>query len=112
MYQLSEEHIMLRNMVRDLAADKVAPRAAEIDEQDEFPWDLKELFAANDLLALPFPEKYGGTGSDSLMFCLAMEEIARVSASASMVPGDHALGSYPLVIGCGAEQRERFFPAP
>ncbi len=71
MYQLTDEHVMMRDMARDLAEDKDAPRAAELDERDEFAWDLKLVLASNDLLALPFPERYGGTGTDSLTLYLS-----------------------------------------
>ena len=65
-YRLTEEQMLLRDAVRTLADERVAPRAAEIDQTGEFPEDLRQLLAAQDILALPFPEEYGGLGGDLL----------------------------------------------
>jgi len=74
MYSLTEEQRMLRDMVRDLAQKVIAPRAAEVDETGEYPWDIKEALARQELLALPFPEEYGGAGADMLTLCLVVEQ--------------------------------------
>ena len=65
-YRLTEEQALLRDAVRTLADERVAPRAAEIDRTGEFPQDLRQLLAAQDILALPFPEEYGGLGGELL----------------------------------------------
>ena len=70
-YRLTDDQAALRDAVRVLADERIAPRAAEIDRTAEFPWDVKELLAAHDILALPFPESYGGLGGDLLTVCLA-----------------------------------------
>ncbi|HEY8818470.1 MAG TPA: acyl-CoA dehydrogenase family protein, partial [Candidatus Limnocylindrales bacterium] len=70
-YRLTEEQTLLRDAVRILADERVAPRAAEIDKTGEFPQDLRELLAAQDILALPFPAEHGGLGGDLLTVCLA-----------------------------------------
>ncbi|MEW6230728.1 MAG: acyl-CoA dehydrogenase [Chloroflexota bacterium] len=101
---------MLQAVVRELAQEKIAPRAAEIDDKGEYPWDMKELLARQDLLALPFPEKYGGTGSDLFTFCLVVEEIAKVCASSSLIVLVQALGSFPILIAGTETQKQRYFP--
>ena len=75
--QLIDEEKMMIDMVRDLAREKVAPRAAEIDAQGEFPWDMKELLAEQDILGMPFPEEYGGLGSSELSILMVIEELAQ-----------------------------------
>src|SRR5258708_5896185 len=74
--EASSEEAMLLEMVRDLARERVAPRAAEIDARGEFPWDLKELLAKQDILGMPFPEEYGGPGSCELTSLKTIEELA------------------------------------
>ncbi|HLE78933.1 MAG TPA: acyl-CoA dehydrogenase family protein, partial [Candidatus Limnocylindrales bacterium] len=75
--RLTEEQVLLRDTVRDLAVARIAPRAAEIDRTGEFPEDIRQLLAAQDVLALPFPVDHGGVGGDLLTVCLAIEQIAR-----------------------------------
>ena len=70
-------------MIRQIVAVRVAPRAAEIDAKGEYPWDIRRLFAEQDVLGLPFPEEYGGTGTGTLMLNVAMEEVARACASSA-----------------------------
>jgi alkylation response protein AidB-like acyl-CoA dehydrogenase len=110
MYELTEEHIMLRNMVREIAQEKVAPRAAEIDEKAEWPWDIVEVLAAADLFGLPFPEQYGGTGTDLLSFLIVIEELSKACASTGLMIAVQGLGSFPIVIAGSDEQKQRWFP--
>ncbi|TAK31678.1 MAG: acyl-CoA dehydrogenase [Chloroflexota bacterium] len=110
MYELTQEHIMLRNMVRDLAQNKVAPRAAEIDEKAEWPWDIADALASADLFGLPFPEQYGGTGTDLLSLVIVVEELAKVCASTALMIGGQGLGSFPIAIAGTEEQKQRWFP--
>ena len=98
-FTLPEEHEMLREAVRELAEDKIAPRAAEIDETGEFPWDVYEALRANDFHAIHIPEEYGGQGGDALAACLVIEEVARVCASSSLIPAVNKLGTMPLIVG-------------
>ena len=79
-YRLTEEQQMLRDAVRVLADEQIAPRAAEIDRTAEFPWDVKELLASHDILGLPFPTEYGGLGGELLTIAW------RSSKSAGRVP--------------------------
>jgi alkylation response protein AidB-like acyl-CoA dehydrogenase len=80
-YRLTEDQALLREAVRVLADEQVAPRAAEIDRTGEFPEDLRQLLAAQDILALPFPEEHGGLGGDLLTLCLAVEQLSRACAT-------------------------------
>lgn len=109
MRQLTEEQKMLLDMVRKFAQEKIAPRAAEIDEKGEYPWDIKEAMAKLDLLALPFPEEYGGTGSDLLTICMVIEEIAKVCVTSSLIVAIQSLGSLPITISGTPEQKKRYF---
>ena len=79
-------------MVRELVAEKVAPRAAEIDATGEFPWDIKELFAQNDLLGIPIPAEYGGLGGTFLTYVKVVEEIAKACASSALIVAVQELG--------------------
>ncbi|MGQ9556370.1 MAG: acyl-CoA dehydrogenase [Desulfurispora sp.] len=110
-YRLSEDLEMLRRTVAKMAEDRVAPRAAEIDEQDAYPWDLKELFAEQGLLGAGVPEEYGGTGIGLPAVCLIVEEIARVSASASLIVAAQELGLMPILVGGSEEQKRKYLPA-
>ena len=98
-YRLTEEQALLRDAVRTLADERVAPRAAEIDRTGEFPEDLRQLLAEQDILALPFPTEYGGLGGDLLTVCLAVEQLSRACATTGLILAVHELASLPLVIG-------------
>ena len=110
-YRLSEDQLMLRDAVRVLADERIAPRAAEVDRTSEFPQDVRELLASHDILGLPFPEAYGGLGVDLLTICLAIEQISRVCASSGLILAVQALGSLPLMLAGTDEQRSRWFPS-
>ena len=76
-YALSDDQCAFRDTIRQIVRERVAPRAAEIDAKAEYPWDLRKLFAEQDLLGLPFEEEYGGTGTGTLMLNIAIEEVAQ-----------------------------------
>jgi alkylation response protein AidB-like acyl-CoA dehydrogenase len=107
--RLTEEQVALRDAVRELADERIAPRAAEIDQKAEFPWDVVELLAKHDVLALAFPEPYG-LGGDLLSVCLAVEQVSRVCATSGLIVAVHALSALPLMLAGTDEQRERWFP--
>jgi alkylation response protein AidB-like acyl-CoA dehydrogenase len=109
-YRLTEDQAALRDAVRVLADEKIAPRAAEIDRTAEFPWDVKELLAAHDILSLPYPESYGGLGGELLTVCLAVEQISRVCATSGLILAVQELASLPLLLAGTDEQKERWFP--
>jgi alkylation response protein AidB-like acyl-CoA dehydrogenase len=108
--QLTEEQSALRDAVAELADEQVAPRAAEIDAKAEFPWDMVELLAHHDVLALPFPTEHGGLGGDLVSVLLAIEELSRVSAAVGLILGVHELAALPLLNGGTDEQKKRWVP--
>jgi alkylation response protein AidB-like acyl-CoA dehydrogenase len=97
-YQLSEEQQQLRAAVRQLAEDKIAPRAADIDESGEFPHDVLAALVRGGFHAVHVPEEYGGMGADALSACIVIEEVARVCASSSLIPAVNKLGSQPVIL--------------
>ena len=107
---LTEEQAALRDAVRELADERVAPRATEIDAKAEFPWDIVELLAKHDILALPYPAEYGGLGGDMLSVLLAIEELSRVSATTGLILAVHELSALPLLHAGTAEQKQRWAP--
>jgi alkylation response protein AidB-like acyl-CoA dehydrogenase len=109
-YRLTEEQQLLRDAVRTLADDRVAPRAGDIDRTGEFPQDLRELLAAQDILALPFPAEHGGLGADLLTICLAVEQLSRACATTGLILAVHELASLPLLLAGTDEQRARWVP--
>jgi alkylation response protein AidB-like acyl-CoA dehydrogenase len=100
----------LRDTIRELVKGRVEPRASEIDAKAEYPWDIRELFAEHDILALPIPAEYGGTGTGTLMVSVAIEEIAKACATSSLILAAHELGTLPIRLFGTAEQRQRFLP--
>jgi alkylation response protein AidB-like acyl-CoA dehydrogenase len=108
--RLTEDQRALRDLVRTLADERVAPRAAEVDRAGEFPWDLKELLAAHDILALPFPERFGGLGGELLPVCLAVEQLSRACATTGLILAVQELGALPLLLAGSEEQQARWFP--
>ena len=107
---LNDEQRALRDAVRELAEDKIAPRAAAIDASGEFPHDVVKLLAEHDILALPFPVEYGGLGGDMISVLVVIEEISRVDASCGLIPAVQELGSLPLLHGGTGDQKKRWVP--
>jgi alkylation response protein AidB-like acyl-CoA dehydrogenase len=109
-YRLTDDQAALRDAVRVLADERIAARAAEVDRTGEFPWDIKELLASHDILALPYPEEHGGLGGELLTVCLAVEQISRVCATSWRILAVQELASLPLLLAGTDEQKERWFP--
>jgi alkylation response protein AidB-like acyl-CoA dehydrogenase len=109
-FALSEEHQALREAVRALADDKIAPRAAEVDETGEFPWDVHEALAKADLAAVHIPEAYGGAGADAIATAIVIEEVARACAASSLIPAVNKLGTVPLLLAGSEELKQRYLP--
>src|SRR5580704_6653925 len=106
----NDEEAMILEMVRELVAEKIAPRAAEIDATGEFPWDVKELFAQNDLLGIPIPSEYGGLGGTFATYVKVVEEVAKACASSALIIAVQELGALPILIGGSEEQKQRYVP--
>ena len=96
--------------MRQLADERIAPRAAEIDAKAEFPWDLKELLAEHDLLGTGFEERHGGTALDGIGQAIVVEEVARADATTSLIPVIQKLGALPIMLAGSEEQKDRYFP--
>ncbi len=109
-YRLTDDQSALRDAVRVLADERIAPRAAEIDRTAEFPWDVKEILASHDILSLPYPASHGGLGGELLTVCLAIEQISRVCATSGLILAVHELASLPLLLAGTDEQKDRWFP--
>jgi alkylation response protein AidB-like acyl-CoA dehydrogenase len=107
---LTDEQREIRDLVRTLARERVAPRAAEIDKQGEFPWDMVELFKEHELFGLPFEERYGGTGTGALMVLVAIEELSKVCATTGLILAVQELGSLGIKLAGTQEQKQRFLP--
>ena len=108
--QLNDEQRELRDLVRSLARDRIAPRAAEIDESHEFPWDVVDLYREHGLFGLLFEEEWGGTGTGTLLALVAIEEISKVCATSGLLLAVQELGSLGLKLAGTQEQQERYLP--
>jgi len=109
-FRLTEEQEMLRASVRALAEDKIVPRAAEIDESGEFPWDVHQALVASDFHAVHVPEAYGGAGADAVSVCLVIEEVARACASSSLIPAVNKLGTMGMILAGSEDLKHRYLP--
>jgi alkylation response protein AidB-like acyl-CoA dehydrogenase len=108
--RLTPEQRELRELVRVLARERIAPRAAEIDESHEFPWDVVELYRENDIFGLFFAEEHGGLGTGTLLALIAIEEVSKVCATSGLILAVQELGSLGLKMAGDAEQRARYLP--
>jgi alkylation response protein AidB-like acyl-CoA dehydrogenase len=108
--RLTEDQVLLRDAVRELADEQVAPRAAAIDRDGEWPEDLRRLLAAQDIFAIPFPERHGGLGADLLTLCLAVEQLSRACATTGLMLAVQALGATPIQLAGTPEQQDRWLP--
>ncbi len=109
-YEVPEEHREFLAGIREIVQGRVAPRAADIDRTGDYPWDIRKLFAEHDILALPFAEEHGGTGTGTLMLQMAVEEIARASATCALILMVQELGTLPIQLFGTEEQKARFLP--
>src|SRR5437879_9394501 len=109
-FEFNAEQVAIRDTIRELVQDRVAPRAAEIDQTAEYPKDIERLFAENGILGIPFPEEYGGVSGSSVSICMGVEEIAKGDATCSLLLAVQALGSYPILIAGSDEQKKRLCP--
>jgi alkylation response protein AidB-like acyl-CoA dehydrogenase len=107
---LTDEQREIRDLVRELARERIAPRAAEIDKTAEFPWDIVELYRKHELFGIMYDEEYGGLGGSALMTFVAIEEISKVCATSGLILAVQELGSLGLKLAGTAEQKARFLP--
>ncbi|WP_141992319.1 acyl-CoA dehydrogenase [Bacillus sp. B4EP4a] len=108
-FKLTEEHEMIRKMVRDFAQNEVAPTAAERDEEEQFDREIFDKMAELGLTGIPWPEEYGGIGSDYLAYCIAIEELSRVCASTGVTLSAHtSLAGWPIYKFGSEEQKQKY----
>src|SRR5215212_6283085 len=109
-YEVPEGHRDFLDGIRAMVQGRIAPRAAEIDRTGEYPWDVRRLLAEQDVLALPFDSRYGGTGTGTLMLQMAVEEIASACAASALILMSQELGSLPISLFGSDELKERWLP--
>jgi alkylation response protein AidB-like acyl-CoA dehydrogenase len=109
-YTIPQENLDFCATIGQIAREKIAPRSAEIDERAEYPWDVRKVLSEQDILGLPFPTEYGGTGTGTLMLNMAVEEIAKVDAACALILMVQELGTLPIQLFGSDELKERFLP--
>ncbi|MGB8345622.1 MAG: acyl-CoA dehydrogenase family protein [Ktedonobacteraceae bacterium] len=107
---INEDEQELIAAIRELARERVAPRAAEIDHSGQFPWDMKELLAQQDIYAMPFPEEYGGLGSTEQAVVMAIEELSRACATTGLLLAVQQLGATPIILAGNDAQKRKYLP--
>jgi alkylation response protein AidB-like acyl-CoA dehydrogenase len=107
---LNDDQREIREAVRDLARERIAPRAAEIDKSAEFPWDVVELYRENDVFGILFDEEHGGIGASALLTLVAIEEVSKVCATSGLIIAVQELGSLGLKLAGSDEQKRRYLP--
>jgi butyryl-CoA dehydrogenase/acyl-CoA dehydrogenase len=105
-FKLTDEQEAFRASIRQLAEDKIAPRAAAIDAEDEYPWDIDELLVRNGFAGVSYPEEHGGAGGGAVELCLLVEEISRHSGGVSLIPTVNKLGAIPVLLA-GTDDQKR-----
>src|SRR5712675_1215610 len=110
-FDLSDDHRLLRDTVREFAAQEIAPVAEELDRTKSFPYEIVAELAALDLMGIPFPEEYGGGGGDTLAYAIAIEELTRVDSSVAITVCAHtSLGTQPIYLFGSEEQKREWLP--
>ena len=110
LYALTEEHEAVREAVRAVSRDKIAPYAADVDEHSRYPQEAHDALVASDFFAPHVPEEYEGVGADALATCIVIEEVARVCASSSLIPAVNKLGSMPVILAGSESLKARYLP--
>jgi alkylation response protein AidB-like acyl-CoA dehydrogenase len=110
-YQLAEEHEALREAIRSLAENEIAPHATDVDEQERYPTEARQALTKAGFHATHVPEEYGGEGADSISTCIVIEEVARVCASASLIPAVNKLGTVPILLSAAEELKKQVLPS-
>jgi butyryl-CoA dehydrogenase len=109
-YFLTEEQVMIKELTRQIAEEKVVPVREELDEKEEFPWEIMNVLAESDLFGLFIPEEYGGLGKGSLELAIAVEELSRACLGVATSYAANALGTYPLLLYGSDEQKKKYLP--
>jgi butyryl-CoA dehydrogenase len=109
-YFLDEEQLMIRDLARQISEEKVMPVRTELDEKEEFPWDIMSALAQSDFFGIYIPEEYGGFGKGSFELILAIEELSRACLGVSTTYAANALGTYPILLYGTEEQKKKYLP--
>lgn len=109
-YFLTEEQIMIRDLARQIAEEKIVPVRSELDETGQFPWDIMYTLAQSDLFGLFIPEEFGGLGKGCLELSIAVEELSRACLGVSTTFAANALGTYPILLFGTDEQKKKYLP--
>src|SRR5512147_1472238 len=109
-YLLTEEQIMIRDLARQIAVEKIVPVRAELDEQNKFPTEIMKAMAQSDLFGIYIPEEYGGLGKKSLELYIAIEEISKACLGVSTSFAANALGTYPILLHGSDAQKKKYLP--
>ncbi len=109
-YMLTEDQIMIRDLARQIAEEKIVPVRAELDEQNKFPWEIMKAMAQADLFGLFIPEEHGGLGKQSLELCIAVEELSKACVGVSTSFAANALGTYPILLYGSDAQKKKYLP--
>src|SRR5437588_9956454 len=107
---VTEDEQAIIEAIHEIALERVAPRAAEIDHTGAYPWDMKELLAQQDILAMPFPVEYGGIGASELAVVMAIEELSRHCATTGLILAVQQLGALPILLACNEAQTRNYWP--
>ncbi len=110
LFRISEDHEALREALREVADEQIAPHAAAVDEESRFPEEALRALVATDFHAPHIAEEYDGVGADALATCIVIEEVARACASSSLIPAVNKLGTMPLILAAGDEVKARYLP--
>lgn len=109
-HQLTEEQKILRDLCRKIAEEKIKPFSRELDEKEEFPWEIMKTLGQSDLFSLCIPEQYGGMGSGLMELCIATEELSRIDGGVSTSYAASFLGMFPILLFGTEEQKKKYLP--
>ncbi|MGD8924663.1 MAG: acyl-CoA dehydrogenase family protein, partial [Syntrophobacterales bacterium] len=109
-YFLTEEQQMIKEIAAKIATEKIRPIRAELDESEEFPWEIMKILAQSDLFGVYLPEEYGGLGGGVLENCLAIEELGRACIGVATTYAASGLGAYPILLYGSEEQKQKYLP--
>jgi butyryl-CoA dehydrogenase len=109
-YFLTENQMMIKELARQIADQRIMPVRAALDEKEEFPWEIIKVLADSDLMGLCYPEEYGGLGGGTFENCLAVEEISRACIGVSVCYAGSGLGAYPILLFGSEEQKKKYIP--
>ncbi|MGQ9570949.1 MAG: acyl-CoA dehydrogenase family protein [Thermodesulfovibrionales bacterium] len=109
-YFLTDDQMMIKELARQIAEEKIIPVRSDLDEREEFPWEIMRVLAQSDLFGLFIPKEYGGLGKGCLELCIAVEELSRACLGVSTTYAANALGTYPILLFGSEEQKKKYLP--